>query len=205
MTTISIIGTGNMATAIGGRAARHGHAVEIVGRDPAKARTAAEHIGGGASVGAYGAQPAGDLVFLAVLHQGAVDVVADFGDALTGKTLVDITNPFNADGSGVVTAAGGSVTQQIAAAAPEGAHVIKAFNTTFRDVLAEATPLDVLFAGGSAEARAQFAAFLETLDLRPLEAGGLDMTYALEWAAILLMGLARSGAGWEVSLSARTR
>ena len=38
MTTISIIGSGNMATAIGTRAAKHGHTVELMSRDAAKAR-----------------------------------------------------------------------------------------------------------------------------------------------------------------------
>lgn len=205
MSTISIIGTGNMATAIGSRAAKHGHSIEIIGRNPAKAQAAADYIGHGATVGTYGARPSGDLVFLAVLYQGAVDAVTDFGDALAGKILIDITNPFNANGTGVVTTEGNSVAQQIAAVAPASAHVVKAFNTIFRNVLAEATPLDVLFAGDSAEARARFATFLESLDMRPLDTGGLDMSYVLEWAAILLMGLARNGAGWDVALGANLR
>jgi predicted dinucleotide-binding enzyme len=202
MTTISIIGSGNMATAIGARAAKHGHTVEIMSRNPAKAQAAADYIGNGATVGTFGAQPAGDIVILAVLYASAVDVVAHYGDALAGKILVDITNPFNADGTGVVTTPGNSVSQQIAAAAPKGTHVVKAFNTIFRNVLAEATSLDGLFAGDSAEARARFAEFLESLDMQPRDTGGLDMTYVLEWAAILLMGLARNGAGWDVALSA---
>jgi len=202
MNTISIIGTGNMATAIGSRAAAHGHTVEVIGRSPARAQAAADQIGNGAVVGTYGARPAGDIVFLAVLYQGAVDVVTHFGDALAGKILVDITNPFNADGTGVVTSPGHSVSQQIAAAAPAGTHVVKAFNTIFRDVLAEASPLDVLFAGDAAEARARFAELVTSLGMRPLDTGGLDATYVLEWAAILLMGLARNGAGWSVALGA---
>src|ERR1700754_367804 len=108
MSTISIIGSGNMATAIGTRAAEHGHTVEIMSRDTAKAQAAADQIGHGATVGTYGATPAGDIVFVAVLYQGAVDVVAHYGDALAGKTLVDITNPFNADASAIVTTEGNS-------------------------------------------------------------------------------------------------
>jgi predicted dinucleotide-binding enzyme len=142
---------------------------------------------------------------MAVLYQGAVVSVTDFGDALAGKILIDITNPFNANGTGVVSTEGHTVAQQIAAVAPASAHVVKAFNTIFRNVLAEATPLDVLFAGDSAEARARFATFLESLDMRPLDTGGLDMSYVLEWAAILLMGLARNGAGWDVALGANLR
>ncbi len=202
MTTISIIGSGNMATAIGTRAAKHGHTIEIMGRDATKAQALATQIGNAATVGTYGARPAGDIVIVAVLHQNAVDVVAHYGDALADKILVDITNPFNADGTGVVTSVGNSMSQQIAAAAPESTHVVKALNTIFGHVLAEGTPLDAFFAGGSTEARARVADFLESLAMRPRDVGGPEMTYVVEWAAILLMGLARNGAGFNVALSA---
>jgi len=202
MTTISIIGSGNMATAIGTRAAKHGHTVELMSRNTAKAQALADHIGNGATVGTFGAAPAGDIVILAVLYTGAVDVVAHYGDALAGKVLVDITNPFNADVSGLVTTAGNSISQQIAAAAPEGTHVVKAFNSIFSGVLAQDKPLDVFFAGDSAEAKARVAAFLESLDTRPLDAGGLEMASVLEWAGVLLVGVARNGAGFDIALGA---
>jgi 8-hydroxy-5-deazaflavin:NADPH oxidoreductase len=205
MTTISIIGSGNMATAIGTRAAKHGHTVELMNRDSAKAQALAEQIGNGATVGAFGARPVGDIVIVAVLYAGAVEVVEHYGDALAGKVLVDITNPFNADASGVVTTAGNSVSQQIAAVAPEGAHVVKAFNTIFGGVIAEDKPMDAFYAGDNAEAKARVAAFLESLDMRALDAGGLEMTHALEWAGILLVGLARSGAGFDIALGAEAR
>ncbi|MGY4858637.1 NADPH-dependent F420 reductase [Cryobacterium sp. AP23] len=202
MTTISIIGSGNMATAIGTRAAKHGHTIELMSRNTATAQALADQIGHGATVGTFGARPAGDIVIVAVLYEGAVDVVAHYGDALAGKTLVDITNSFNADGTGLVTTPGNSVSQQIAAVAPEGAHVVKAFNTILGGVLAEDKPVDVFFAGGSAEAKARFAAFVESLGMQPLDAGGLEMTHALEWAGILLVGLARNGAGFDIALGA---
>jgi predicted dinucleotide-binding enzyme len=118
MTTISIIGSGNMANAIGTRAAQHGHTIELMSRDPAQAQALAYQIGHGATVGTFGARPTGDIVFLAVLYQSAVDVVTRYGDALAGKILIDITNPFNADASGLVTTEGNSASQQIAAATP---------------------------------------------------------------------------------------
>jgi 8-hydroxy-5-deazaflavin:NADPH oxidoreductase len=205
MTTISIIGSGNMAATIGTRAAKHGHTVELMSRNTAKAQALADQIGNGTTVGTYGATPAGDIVIVAVLYAGAVDVVTHYGDALAGKILVDITNPFNADASGIVTTAGNSVSQQIAAAAPESAHVMKAFNSIFQGVLAQDKPLDVFFAGGGAEAKKSFAAFLESLDMRPLDAGGLEMTYVLEWTGILMMGLAGNGAGFDIALGAEIR
>lgn len=72
-------------------------------------------------------------------------------------------------------------------------------------VLAEDEPLDAFFAGDSAEARSQVAAFLESLGLRPLDAGGLEMTCALEWAGVLLVGVARNGAGFDLALGAEAR
>ena len=203
MTTISIIGSGNMATAIGTRAAKHGHTIEIMSRNTAKAQAAADKIGNGAIVGTFGERPAGDIVIVAVLYAGAVEVVAHYGDALSGKILVDITNPFNEDASGLVTTAGDSMSQRIAAAAAEGTHVVKAFNTILQGVLAEDKPMDVFFAGDSAESKAAVAAFLESLDMRPLDAGGLEMAYVLEWAGILLVGVARNGAGFDIALGAK--
>ncbi len=202
MTTISIIGSGSMAAAIGTRAAKHGHSVELMSRNATKAQALADRIGNGTTVGAYGAKPAGDIVILAVLYQGAVDVVAHYGDALAGKVLVDITNPFNTDGSGLATTAGNSVSEQIAAAAPQGAHVVKAFNTIFGGVIAHDGPLDAFLAGDTREARARVATFLESLGMRPLDAGGLNMAHALEWAGMLLVGVARSGAGFDLALGA---
>jgi predicted dinucleotide-binding enzyme len=204
MTTISIIGSGNMATAIGTRAAKHGHTIEIMSRNTAKAQALADQIGNGATVGAYGERPEGDIVIVAVLFTGAVAVVAHYGDALAGKILVDITNPFNADVSGLVTTAGDSVSRQIAAVAPEGTHVVKAFNSILHDVLAQDKTVDVFFAGDGAEAKARVAAFLESLDMRPLDAGGLEMAGVLEWTGVLLVGLARNGAGFDIALGAKT-
>jgi predicted dinucleotide-binding enzyme len=203
MTTISIIGSGNMATAIGTRAAKHGHTIEIMSRNTTKAQALADEIGSGATVGTYGATPLGDIVIVAVLFAAAVEVVAHYGDALAGRILVDITNPFNADASGLVTTGRDSVTRQIATAAPEGTHVVKAFNSILHDVLAQDTPVDVFFAGDGAGAKARVAAFLESLDMRPLDAGGLEMASVLEWAGILLVGLARNGAGFDIALGAK--
>jgi 8-hydroxy-5-deazaflavin:NADPH oxidoreductase len=201
--SISIIGSGNMATTIGTRAAKHGHTVEFMGRNTAKAQALADQIGNRATVGTFGATPAGDIVIVAVLYAGAVEVVAHYGDALAGKILVDITNPFNADATGLVTTAGDSMSLRIAAAAPEDTHVVKAFNTILQGVLAEDKPVDVFFAGDSAEAKARVAALLESLNMRPLDVGGLEMAYVLEWAGILLVGVARNGAGFDIALGAK--
>jgi predicted dinucleotide-binding enzyme len=203
MTTITIIGSGNMATAIGTRAAKHGHTVELMSRNTAKAQALADQIGNGTTVGTYGAAPAGDVVIVAVLYDGVVDAVATYGDALAGKILVDISNPFNADASGLVTSS--SAAQEVAAVAPASAHVVKAFNTIFGHVLAKGTPLDAFIAGDGSEAKATLGAFLDSVELRPLDVGGLQAAPLLEQAGLLLMGLARNGAGFELALGAEVR
>ena len=192
MSSISIIGLGNMASTLADRALAGGNAVEIIGRDPAKANELAAALGG-ATVGAADTAPDGDIVILAVPYASAAAVVSEYGGALQGKVIVDITNPITPDSKGFVTPDGSSGAQEIAKAAPEGAHVVKAFNTLFSNVLAagsaEGRPLDVFIAGDDAQAKARVSAFIESLGLRPMDAGQLPMARALENAALLQLGL----------------
>jgi len=202
MSSISFIGLGGMAHAIAARAVTGGHSIELIGRDPAKAKGLAAELGVEATVGTFGTVPAGDLVVLAVPYASAVPVVAHYGDALAGKVIIDISNTFNADATALVVPDGTSGAQEIAKAAPASAHVVKAFNTVFGHVLVKDRPLDVLFAGDDLQAKASVSAFIESLGLRPLDVGGLEMARWLEGVGPLLMGLARNGAGtFDVALS----
>jgi 8-hydroxy-5-deazaflavin:NADPH oxidoreductase len=206
MSKVSIIGSGNMASAIGALALKGGNTVEIVGRDAAKAAALAGTLGSGATVGTWGAPPTGDIVILAVLFDSAVPVVSYFGDALDGKIIVDITNPFNPTATGLATPDDTSNAQQIAEAAPASAHVVKAFNTLFRAVLAAGGPLDVFMAGDDAQAKTSVSAFVESLGLRPRDVGDLSMAHWLEGAGLLSVGLARNGVGsLEFSLGVNAR
>lgn len=195
MSSISIIGLGGVARAIGARAVESGNAVEVIGRDAGKAKDLAAALGGGATAGTFGTTPAGDLVILAVPYASAVPVVARYGDALAGKVVIDISNTSNADGTALVTPDGTSGAQEIAKAVPESAHVVKAFNTVFGHILAQGGPLDVLVAGDDARAKASVSAFIESLSLRPLDAGGLEVARWLEGAGLLMISLARHGVG----------
>ena len=77
---------------------------------------------------------------------------------------------------------------------------MKAFNTVFGHVLAQGRPLDVLIAGDDPDAKASVSAFIESLGLRPLDTGDLATAHWLEAVGPLLMGLARHGAGFNISL-----
>ncbi|MGW7615205.1 NADPH-dependent F420 reductase [Streptomyces antimycoticus] len=195
MSDISIIGLGHMARVLAARALDGGNAVEVIGREAAKTADVVGALGHGATAGKIGAAPAGDIVILAVPYASAAPVVSQYGDALAGKVIVDITNPFNPTATGLDTPDGTSVAQQIAEAAPESAHVVKAFNTIFGHVLAEDRPLDVFMAGDDAQAKASVSAFIKSIGLRPLDTGDLKMAQWLEGAGLLMMGLGRYGVG----------
>lgn len=200
MSSISLIGTGNMARTIGTLAVAGGNTVEVMGRDQAKADDLAKALGGGATAGEWGAVPAGDIVVTALLADGVVPVVAEYGDALAGKVIVDISNPFNATADGLAHREETSIAQEAAKVAPAGASVVKAFNTVFRNVLEKGRP-DVFIAGDDARAKAGVAAFIESLGLRPLDVGGLKMAHWLEGMGVVTMGLARNGVGhWDFAL-----
>ena len=195
MSTISIIGSGGMAAAIAGRAAAAGHAVEVVARDHAKALALADRLHAGATTGTYGATPTGEIVILAVPYASAGAVVTEYGNALDGKVIIDISNPISPDLTGVVTPEGSSGAQEIAKLAPAGSHVVKAFNTLFGHVLARGGHLDALVAADDPEAKALVSTFIESLGLRALDVGGLPMAHALEMLGLLMIGVARNGAG----------
>ena len=193
MSSISIIGTGNMARTIGTLAVAGGNTVEVMGRDQSKAADLAKALG--ATAGEWGAVPAGDIVIVAVLYASVVPVVAEYGDALAGKAIIDISNPFNSEADGLATREDTSIAQEAAKAAPASASVFKAFNTIFRHVLETGRPLGVFIAGDNAQAKAGVEAFIESLGLRPLDVGGLKMAHWLEGAGVVTVGLANHGVG----------
>ena len=203
MSSISIIGTGNMARTLGALAVKGGNAVEIIGRDTAKAAALAGMLGGGATTGQFGEAPAGDIVIVAVRYADVVTVVTQYGEALTDKVIVDVSNPFNADADGLAIPDDTSIARDVATAAPANAHVVKAFNTVFGHVLEKGQTPDVFFAGDDAQAKADVSTFIASLGLRPLDVGGLNMAHWLEGTGLILMGLARHGMGnFDIALGA---
>ena len=195
MSSISIIGTGNMARTIAALAVAGGNTVEIIGRDQSKAAELAKDLGGSTTTGDFGAVPAGDIVIVALGYANVVPVVAQYGNALADKVIVDICNPVNSAADGLAIPDGTSIAQNVAKQAPASAGVVKAFNTTFGAVLAKGHPMDVLIAGDDEHAKARVAEFIESLTLRPLDAGGLTMAHYLEGMGLVMIGLAQHGVG----------
>ncbi|QIK83044.1 NADPH-dependent F420 reductase [Sanguibacter sp. HDW7] len=177
MTTFSIIGTGNMAQAIGGVLARGGAAVQTVAHAETPTLT-------------------GDVVILAVPYPALADIATRFGAQLDGKIVVDLTNPLDfSTFDALVVPAGSSAAAELAALLP-GATVLKAFNTTFAATLASGTvggsPTTVLVAGDDAAAKATLVAAVEAGGLAALDAGSLARAHELEAIGFLQLTLAVS-------------
>jgi 8-hydroxy-5-deazaflavin:NADPH oxidoreductase len=194
MTDITIIGSGNMARGIGTRAVAAGRAVQILDRKPENAQKLADELGSGATGAAATEVPAGRIVVLAVPFDAAKDLVRGYGDALNGKTVIDITNPVNFETFDSLTVEPGtSAAEEIAKLASSGTSVVKAFNTTFAGTLVDGQvagqPLDVFIAGDSEEARNEVADFVTAAGLRPLQVGGLHHARELEGFQLLMMAM----------------
>jgi NADPH-dependent F420 reductase len=189
---ITIVGTGNMARGIATRALAGGHAVRLLGTEEAKAQEAAAQLSGDVRTGTVGDALEGDVVVLAVWYHALDDVVQRYRDQLDGKVVVDITNPVDLNTFEPLQVEG-SGAQQIAAAAPGGARVVKAFNTTFAGTLVEGAvagqPLDVFIAGDDEGAKGTVSQLAESGGLRPVDAGPLARARELEALGYLHMAL----------------
>jgi len=192
---ITIVGTGNMARGIATRTLAGGHDVTLVGTDRAKAEALAGDLGGqggGGSVQA-GDTVGGDAVVLAVPYPAAAAVLDAHRDDLAGAVIVDITNPVDFSTFEPLSLDAGSAAQEIAGAAPAGAKVVKAFNTTFAGTLAEGAvagqPLDVFIAGDDDGAKATVKQLVEDGGMRAVDAGPLARARELEALGYLHMAL----------------
>jgi predicted dinucleotide-binding enzyme len=176
MAHISIIGTGNMGQAIAAIAGKGAHTVEQLNTSDADK------------------QVTGDIVVLAVPHPAVEGVLAQRGESLAGKIVVDITNPLNFETfDSLVVPADSSATAVIAAALPDS-RVVKAFNTNFASTLASGAvgPLTttVLIAGDDADAKAQVAEIVTAGGLESIDAGSLSRARELEAIGFLQIKLA---------------
>ena len=204
MTSISIIGIGNMGGAITGIAAKSGAEVQVIARDLEKAQALA--AGTGATAATLGAALTGDIVVLALPFAAVDEVLGVYGAQLAGKTVVDITNPVDfSTFDGLVVPADGSAASVIAEKLPD-AHVVKAFNTNFAATLASGTvgdaPTTVLVAGDDQDAKDAVIAFVRAGGLDAEDAGSLKRARELEGLGFLQISLAAGEKiGWNAGFA----
>jgi 8-hydroxy-5-deazaflavin:NADPH oxidoreductase len=130
MMNVGILGTGNLAVALGLAWAAAGHAVVVTGRNPDRARDAVEQIGSAAQAVAAGEFARSvDVVVIAVAWEGldaVVELIAGPQGSLAGMTVVDCTNPVDF-ATGAHKMGPGSAAETVARLA-RGAHVVKALH-----------------------------------------------------------------------------
>ncbi|MFD6276504.1 NADPH-dependent F420 reductase [Streptomyces sp. NPDC060209] len=195
---IGIIGTGNMADALGGRWAAAGHRVLFGGRSAERARALADRTGQRAGT-VREAAAFGDAALLALPHDAVAGVLAALGagdGALRGRLLIDCTNAVG-PGFRLTTGTGPGAARAIADAT--GARVVKAFNH-LPDPLWWLNPPDfadgpvaVPLCGDDEAALETVRILVRDLGFVPLTVGGLDRAAYLEATTAFLIGLWHSG------------
>lgn len=197
--TIAIIGAGSVGQALAKALTHKGESIFFGVPDPEKYRAIAAGISPNIQVGqAQEAVAAADMIILAVPYEAAGSVVASIPD-WQGKILVDATNPLAPGLSGLTVGTTRSGAEEIASQA-HNARVVKAFNTTGANNMADSTyPGGQIFmpvCGDDAEARAKVIALAALIGFDAADLGALSSARYLEpfamtwihWAAKLGYG-----------------
>lgn len=178
---ITLIGSGNMGSALAKQISRSGHTLVITGRNADKAKELARTSGAVYKdpVAAAGA----DVIIVATAYPDAVAALRSVGN-LDGKVIVDITNPLTADYMGLTIGHSTSAAEEIQKAFP-GAKVVKAFNTVFAQVIAGGPKLNgetvpAYFAGDDDAAKEAVRSLILSMAFAPVDAGGLRNARYLE-------------------------
>lgn len=206
-TTVTVIGSGNVGSAVAALAAKGGAQVQVLGRDQDKAAALAAEVSG--TAGAIGEAITGDIVVLAVPVTAFDELVAAYGAQLEGKVVVDVTNPVDfATFDSLTVPADSSAAAELQAKLP-GAKVVKAFNTLFAGVLAAGqvggdVPAVVLVAGDDESAKSALIELVTAGGVKGVDAGSLKRAREMEAVGFLQMTLAaREIIGWTGGFALR--
>ncbi|MDO8285671.1 MAG: NAD(P)-binding domain-containing protein [Rhodoferax sp.] len=181
---VTVIGAGNMGAAFVKQLSRAGHQVTVTARNLDKAQAVAQANPGAVAVAPAGAAASADAIVLATGYGDAVTALQGLGD-LSGKVVIDITNPLTADYMGLTLGHSTSAAEEIAKALP-GAEVVKAFNTVFAQVLTDGAnfgngqTVTVFVASDSERAKQTATALAQSMGFATLDAGGLKNARYLE-------------------------
>ncbi|NBE81402.1 NAD(P)-binding domain-containing protein [Micromonospora sp. NEAU-HG-1] len=196
---VGILGTGNLATALGRAWAAAGHAVVVTGRSSENASRAAGQIGGTAeAVGPADFAARVDAVVVAVAWEGLEEALALVGAAdgsLNGRTVIDCTNAVDF-ATGQLKPTSGSAAEFVARLA-RGAHVVKALHlfagVSWPYTGAQDSAPVVAICGDQPEALERVGALIADLGGRTAVIGGLTSARQLEEAAGFVMRVVAAG------------
>lgn len=182
---IGIIGAGMVGGALTKAFAKRGHTVVVSSSDPASDKMKAL-IGEAGSHACAGSNVEtakhSDVLILATPWGATKSIVQSMGD-LSGKIVIDATNPIKADFSGLEFFENSSGGEQVQAWA-KGAHVVKTLNQigfSLMDAPRVAAGEAIMFiAGDDEDAKATVATLVESLGFKAEDCGGLAMSRSLE-------------------------
>jgi len=188
--TIAVIGTGDVGGALGPEFAAQGHTIVYGSRDPqrGKVKELVEKTGdlASATTPAEAAAQA-DIVVLAVPGLMVEEITKSLGD-LSGKIIIDPTNPLERRMNRLEHAVDTSNAEIIQAAAP-GAYVVKAFNTlnwrTMVDPSSAGGPVSIPLVGDNGRAKKIVAELVAGMGLEPIDVGPLRDARWVEGMLIL--------------------
>lgn len=193
-----------MGAALVKQLSRAGHRITVTARSQEKAQALAQQHSNTVAVHATGAAESVDAVIVATGYADAVPALQAVGN-LQGKVVIDITNPLTPDYMGLTLGHDTSAAEEISRALP-GAHVVKAFNTLFAQVLAEGADFGqgrvaTVFVASDSERASQTATVIaESMGFAVQAAGGLHNARYLEPLAGLNIYLGY-GAGLGTSIA----
>ena len=179
MTTIAILGTGNMGKGLAGRL--NGKADIVIGsRSPAAGQLSSADAAAKA-----------DIVVLALPYDAALEAAKSLN--LAGKVVVDMTNAVTSDFSGLRLGYTTSAAEEIQKVAP-AAKVVKAYNTIFAGLFAvpaaQTAKVPVFIAGNDDGAVAAVTDLVTASGFAPEKTGGLDAARLVEPVGMLNIKLA---------------
>ena len=192
---IGIIGAGNVGGELGKLWAGKGHEIVFGVRDPAdaKVRDLLSSIRGSARAGSVkDAGTFGEVVVLAIPWSATEEAVKAAGD-LSGKVVIDCTNPLLPDLSGLALGTTSSAGEEVARWA-KGARAVKAFNTigaaNFGIPQFGPQNASMFICGDDAGAKATVGRLAAELGFEVVDAGPLNASRMLEPLAMLWIHLA---------------
>lgn len=139
-----------------------------------------------------------DVITLAIPYKVCSEVLKDLKADTAGKIIIDSTNPINDDWSPLLLGQENSGAEEISRSSPE-AHVVKAFNTIFADVmdkpLRDGKKITAFIAGDDKGAKEQVRLLARSIGYAPLDTGSLTSARFLESLAHLNIQIAVGQSG----------
>jgi 8-hydroxy-5-deazaflavin:NADPH oxidoreductase len=187
--TVAIIGTGNVGSTLAANFAAGGQDFLLAGRDQDAARKIASGLGGHAeAVNVDEAVDRAGVLVPALWLDDFKQFIAQYGDVLAGKVIVDPTNPVGPDSDGNYRKVIGeqeSSGQILAGLLPAGARLVKAFGTLSAPTLAAAARRQPdravqFYATDDNDAGDLVADLIRAGGYEPVRVGGLDQSIRIE-------------------------